>query len=428
MSNWEKPPTSESKRRAVIAATIGNMLEAYDFAVYGFFAIIISRLFFPAGNETVSLLLTVATFGVGFIMRPVGAIVIGSFADRRGRKPALTLTIMLMAISTAMIGFAPTYSDIGIFAPAIIVLARLIQGFSAGGEVGSATAFLVEHAPPGRRGIFGSMQQAGQAGALLIGSLFGTLITGSMAPDMLESWGWRLPFIFGILIGPVGMYIRSQTEEGAEYAKSKETAQGSPLMTALRTHRASVLTGFAITIPWTVCTYFFLVFMPTYAVRELGFVQHQAFIANSIGLALVLVLAPVFGALSDRVDRKLLIMGGVVAMAIAVYPVLSFLRESPTQTNLIVCQALFAVLIASFTGPAPAAMTEVCPPEIRSTGVSIAYSFAVTIFGGFAPFITTWLVSATGQAQAPAWYIVGTAILSLALLLTVNPPRNAINV
>jgi MFS transporter, MHS family, proline/betaine transporter len=410
-------------RRAIIAATVGNMLETYDFAVYGFFAIVIARLFFPAGDATVSLLLTVATFGVGFVMRPVGALVLGTYADRRGRKAALSLTILMMAVGTAMIGLVPTYASIGAWAPAIIVLARLIQGFSAGGEIGTATAFLVEHAPDARRGFFASFQQATQAAALLVGSLIGAALTGLLSPAALESWGWRVPFWLGLLIGPVGFYIRHHTQEAEVFRRAADARAGSPLTEALRRHGRGILTGFGITIAWTVATYFFLIYMPTYAVRELKIAQSAALSANAIGLALLLVLAPCFGALSDRIGRRVLLLGAAGAIVLLTYPLLALLSAAPSAAALTAFQLTFAVLIAAFTGAAPAAMAEVCPPQVRSTGVSIAYNFAVTIFGGFAPFIATWAIAATGNALAPAWYVTGATALSAVMIFTLYNVR-----
>lgn len=408
----------DATRRTILAAVIGNTLEWFDFAVYGFFALTISKLFFPTGDETSSLLLTVATFGVGFVMRPIGAVVLGALGDSRGRKAALSTTILLMALGTAMIGFAPTYASAGLWAPAWIVLARLIQGFSAGGEVGGATAFLVEHAPRGRRGYFASWQQASQAGALLLGSVFGATLTGMLSPAQLETWGWRVPFLFGLIIGPVGWYIRTRTHEPPSFEQARAAnPRASPLRQALGPYRSEIVAGFGVTIVWTVCTYFFLVYMPTYAVRTLKLAQSVALWANGAGLLVLVVLAPVFGALSDRFGRRPLLIGFATAILLLAYPALWLLTASPGAATLTAVQVLFAVLIAGFTGPAPAAMAELYPPQVRSTGLSIAYNFAVTIFGGFAPFIATALIAWTGNPLAPAWYVVFAAAASLLALL-----------
>ena len=220
---------ASSRRRAMMAAVIGNTLEWYDFVVYAFLAGTIAKLFFPAGNETASLLLTLATFGVGFVMRPVGAILLGSLADRAGRKTALMLTILLMGLGTAIIAFAPTFATIGWAAPVLIVTARLIQGFSAGGELGSATAFMIESAAPGRRGFGASWQQASQAATLVVGSLLGAAVTGLMPAQDLEAWGWRIPFLLGLLIVPVGLFMRSQIDESAEFAGLGEARERNPV-------------------------------------------------------------------------------------------------------------------------------------------------------------------------------------------------------
>ena len=408
---------SSGRRRAMIAAVIGNTLEWYDFVVYAFLAGTIAKLFFPAGNETASLLITLATFGVGFVMRPVGAIVLGSLADRAGRKTALMLTILLMGLGTAMIALAPTYAAIGWAAPVLIVAARLIQGFSAGGELGSATAFMIENAAPGRRGFGASCQQASQAATLVIGSLLGAAVTGLMPVTDLEAWGWRLPFLLGLLIVPVGLFMRSQIEESAEFTGLGGARERNPLKRVFASQSRQLVSGLGLVIVWTVCTYFFLIYMPTYATRQLGLAQSASLLANSAGLGIVMVLAPVFGDLSDRTGRKPLLVGAAAGIAILAYPLIFVLAKFPAVGTLIGVQATMAVLIAAFTGPAPAALGELYPTQLRSTGMSLAYNGAVTVFGGFAPFIATWLIAATGNALAPAYYVVAAALASLIALL-----------
>ncbi|WP_211226828.1 MFS transporter [Amycolatopsis benzoatilytica] len=419
--------TSTSPHRAIAAAAIGNLLEAYDFAVYGYFAVTLSRLFFPTGDATTSLLLTVATFGVGFVMRPLGAIVLGTLADRRGRKAALSVTIVSMAVGTAVLGVAPTYAQIGAWAPALVVAARLVQGFSAGGEVGTATVFLTEHAPEGRRGFIASWQQAGQAAALLLGSLMGVVLTAVLSAQALQSWGWRIPFLLGLLIGPVGFYLRSRTHESAEFTEARTqmevSGRRSVLADTLRRHPRAVATGFAITITWTVATYFFLVYLPTYAQRALHLSATSALVATSAGPLVVVVLAPMFGALSDRIGRRRLLLGGATVIVLLTYPAMALLKVFPGAWSVLVFQIVFAIPIAAFTGPAPAAMAEVCPPQVRSTTVSVGYNLAVALFGGFAPFIVTWLVAATGNALSPAWYVVATCAVSTVLIAVLYSGR-----
>ncbi|KAI3594127.1 MFS transporter [Cupriavidus sp. CER94] len=410
-----------TRRRAIIAATIGNGLEWFDFTVYSFFAVIIAKLFFPTGNDLTSFLLTVATFGVGFFMRPVGAIVLGVYADRVGRKAALTLTILLMALGTAIIGLAPTYASIGLWAPALIVLARLIQGFSAGGEVGGATAFLIEHAPDEERGAYASWQQASQGISFMLGAAMGALVTNGLDQAQIDAWGWRIPFLFGLLIGPVGMYIRSHLEEPPEFEQRQAERRAnnvkfSPLSQVLRDHPREVLAGLGVTILWTVCTYVLVFYMPSYAKQQLGLPLGATFQSTAICGAIILVLCPLMGMLSDRVGRKRMLSVVALAILVLAYPLFHWLNVSPTTATLLQVQIVLGILLAAFTGPAPAVLAEQFPTEVRSTGLSLAYNFAVTIFGGFAPLIVTWLIESTHNKLAPAYYVIAAAAISLVAL------------
>src|SRR5579883_3089089 len=275
-----------SKPLQVAAAVIGNALEWYDFIVFGFFAVVISRLFFPADSQYASLLLTTATFGVGFFMRPVGGILLGIYADRRGRKAALLLIIGLMTLAIAMIGFAPTYAVIGIAAPLLIVLARLLQGFSAGGEFASSTAFLIETAPPQRCGFYGSWQMVGQGLAVLVGALLGAFITRALPPESLDGWGWRIPFLFGLVIGPLGLYIRRRLDETAAFRAARQgAARSQALGGALVAHVREAFATFGIIISGTISFYVILLYMPTFARTELHLPLDQAFTAQAISLA-----------------------------------------------------------------------------------------------------------------------------------------------
>lgn len=399
-----------STAKAAAAGTAGNIVEWYDFAVYGYFAAIIGKLFFPSGSELTSLLLAVGTFGVGFVMRPVGALILGTYADRHGRKSAMLVTIIMMALGTAMIGLTPTYASIGIAAPLIIVAARMLQGLSAGGELGSSTAFLVEHAPPGKRRLYASFQMCSQGAALLAGSLMGAVLTSTLSTVELQNWGWRIPFLVGLVIGPIGLYIRSKIDETPEYKATRPTS--TPIADAMRTHSREVFIGFGITIAWTVCVYAFLIYMPTYAVRELHLPPSASLWANSIGLVMVAVGSPLFGRLSDAIGPRLPMIAASATMAVVTYPLFVFMTHSPTFGSLIGVQIIFGILTAMYTGPAAALMAELYPTQIRSTGLSIGYNFAVTIFGGFAPFIATGLIAVTGDRLAPTYYIVASMVIS----------------
>jgi len=401
-------------KRQILAAVIGNALEWYDFVVYGFLTVIISRLFFPSDSEYASLLMAMATFGVGFFMRPVGGILIGLYADRKGRKAALQLIILLMTISIAMIAFAPTYAAIGAAAPVLIVLARLLQGMATGGEVASATSFLVESAPPDRRGFYGSLQMVGQSVAALAGATAGMLITQGLTPEQIDSWGWRLPFIFGLLIGPVGLWIRrhlKETEAFVEASQSTEAPVG--LMAIWRLYRRSIAVSFGLVVSGTIMYYVVLIYMPTYAKTQLNIPLGQAFIAQVAGLLCLTVGTPFFGILSDRIGRRPVLMLACGLYFVLPYPLFSWLQADPGLFRLAVMQVILCSAVAVGFGAISTALAEQFPVRMRSTGLALAYNFAVMLFGGFAQLIVTWLIKATGTPLAPAYYVMFGAVVGL---------------
>lgn len=399
--------------RAVVATSIGNALEWFDLVVYGFFAVVIAKLFFPAGNDTVSLLLTLGTFGVSFFMRPLGAIVIGAYADRAGRKAALTLSILLMMLGTAIIVVLPTYGTIGIAAPLILVLARLMQGFSAGGEFGSATAFLAEHVP-NRRGFFASWQVASQGLTTVLAAVFGTVLTSSLAPDQLMSWGWRVPFVFGLLIGPIAYYIRSNVDETPEFLAAETTT--SPLRDTFADHKTRLLIAIGIVVLGTVSTYVVL-FMPTYGVKQLGLPPSVAFSAVVLTGLIQMIGSPFVGHLSDKVGRTGLMLGSAALMLVLIYPAFAWLVAHPSAGTLIAVQVAMGVVVTGYFAALPGLLSEIFPVATRTTGMSLAYNIAVTIFGGFGPFIIAWLIRATGEKVAPSFYLMFAALLSFIALV-----------
>ena len=403
---------------AIIAATVGNALEWFDFTVFALFAGQIGKAFFPVRTDLSSLLLALATFGVGFVLRPVGALVLGHYADRAGRRAALSLIIVLMSAGTAIIAFTPSFATIGVAAPILVVSARLIQGFSVGGEMGGATAFLIESAPSGRRGIFASWQFAGQAAAALAGSLIALLLTRLLTPDALDSWGWRVPFLLGLAIGPIGFYLRSKMSESAEFLGEAKTSVRMPIVTAWRSYRPEIMRSFGVTILGTAAVYIVIFYMPTYAVKTLGMTSAAALTATIAASVLWLVLSPVAGWLSDRVGRARLLFGVAFVLAIAVYPLFVTLITHRNPGVLAAVQCTLAVFMALFIGPLAAFIGEMFPAAIRATGLSLGYSVAVPIFGGFAPFLVAWLD--TGSHLAPAYYLMLCAIPTIATLLTVR--------
>jgi MFS transporter, MHS family, proline/betaine transporter len=403
-----KPP----RTRQVVAAVIGNALEWYDFVVYGFLTVIIARLFFPAQSEYASLLLTMATFGVGFFMRPVGGIVLGMYADRKGRKAALQLIIGLMTLSMALIAFAPPYAAIGVGAPLIILLARLLQGFATGGEFASATSFLVESAPANRRGFYGSLQMVGQSLAALSGAIAGALITRGLAPEQIDAWGWRLPFLFGLIIGPVGLYIRRYLEETEAFVEARrERAVVNPLRTVVTQNWHGLAVTFGLVICGTISYYVILVYMPTFAKTQLGMSMSDAFTAQIFGLVCLTVAIPIFGTLSDRIGRKPVLMAATIAYFVLLYPMFAWVHADPGLVRLAVMQGVLCSLVGVFFGPISTAIAEQFPTGVRSTGLAIAYNFAVMLFGGFAQFIVTWLIRETGSPLAPAYYVMFGAVV-----------------
>ena len=398
----------------VAAAVIGNALEWYDFLVFGFLTVIIAQLFFPSGNQYLSLLFTTGTFGVGFFMRPIGGIVLGIYADRRGRKAALLMVIVLMTVAMAMIAFAPTYAAIGVGAPLIIVLARLLQGFSAGGEFASATTFLIESAPAHRRGFYGSWQMVGQGLAALIGAILGTVLTRSLTHEALDAWGWRVPFLFGLIIGPLGLYIRRNLDETSAFLQSRRTSVGQQAYAgALASRVKEMLACLGLGVAGTISFYIVLVYIPTFARTQLHMSLDQAFLAQSIGLACEVVLIPIFGLLSDLVGRKPVMVAALVLDLVVTYPLFSWVSANPSFGVLLTMQIILCSLFGVFSGPFSAAMAEQFPTRVRSTALAISYNIPVMLFGGFAQFFVTWLIAATGTPIAPAYYLMFGAAVGL---------------
>lgn len=408
----------QSAGRAVIAATVGNMLEWYDFTIYAAFAVPISKSFFPAHSEVVSLLLGFVTFGLGFVARPFGAAFLGGYADRRGRREALSLTILLMAFGTGIIALCPGYDRIGIAAPLIILLARLIQGFSAGGEIGGAVSTLVEHAPPERRGLFASFQQMSQGGSTLLSGLVAMTIALALPAEAVAEWGWRLAFIVGLLIAPVGLYIRRELEDAPLFKEKISREHGVPIGAVLRDHWRAVVTGMLIVMLWTVAQYIANYF-PTFAVRELKVSLSQSYL-GPLTVGAVLLFCPLVGILSDRYRRKRVMMVGALGLLVVAYPAFSFLIAAPSTERLITTQIAVAVFMLIYTAPASAVLAELFPTPVRATGIALTYSLGVAVFGGFTPAIITALIGWTGQPVSVALYLMAAACISLITVLTLQ--------
>jgi len=414
MSPKTKPA---SRTRQVAAAVIGNALEWYDFVIYGFVAKLFADAFFPSDDPNTALLTALATFGVGFFTRPIGGILLGIYADRKGRKAALQLIITLMTIAIALITFAPPYAAIGVAAPIIIVIARLLQGFAAGGEFASATAFLVESAPGNRRGLYGSWQMIGQCLAVLLGNGMGALVTGLLEPEAVSSWGWRIPFAVGLLIAPVGFWIRRYMEETEEFVHASQKQAPVRLQYVLRHHRRALLVTLGFTIIGSTTFYGSLVSMPNLASGTLGLPIKQVFIVQMISVAVMIGIIPLAALASDIYGRKQVLLLGTLGTGLAVYPLYAWMAAIPSISTLLAAQLLLCSLIGISYGPISTAIAEQFETRMRSSGISVAYNLAVMLFGGFAPFIVTWLVRETGNPASPAWYVMLGSIIGLTAIL-----------
>ncbi|MFF4476852.1 MFS transporter [Streptomyces sp. NPDC001520] len=404
------PEAPVKVHRVIVAASIGNALEWFDILVYGFFAATISKQFFPTADETVSLLLTLGTFAVAYVVRPVGALVLGAYADRAGRKRALMLSIRLMMVATLVIATMPPYAKIGLVAPIAILLARLVQGFSAGGEFGSATAFLVEHMPE-KRGFMASWQFASQGLATLLASVFGTVLTATLSDAKLESWGWRIPFLFGLLIGPVGYYIRRYVDEAGEFVKTADLER-APVKETFRTQKDRMLVAMGALAVSTAISYL-ITYMPTFAVRELDLPASTGFASTLVTGIVLTGLTPVVGHLSDRFGRTRIMLIFAALILALVYPSFAFLVAAPGFTVILGVMFLIGVLKAGYFAPLPAMMAELFPVTSRATGLAVSYNIAVMLFGGTTPLVIVWLVDVTGSKLAPTFYLMFLAVLSL---------------
>ena len=410
-------PATQPLSRTVIAATIGNILEWFDFLVYGYFAVTIAEVFFPAGNPTVSLLITFGAFGLSYLVRPLGAIVIGGYTDRHGRKAGLTLSIALMMIGTAMMVVTPGYATIGIAAPLLITLARLLQGFSVGGEFGSAVAFLVEHAGD-RRGFSASWQWASTGIISIIVALFGITLTTLLTHDQLVDWGWRVPYVFGLLIGPAGLYIRSKMVETPEFLDTTQQ-HAVPIRELLHRHPIPVLLALGASIVSN-ASYYLLLYIPTYGVKQLHLPASTGFIAILVGGIVLAIFSVVAGYWSDRTPRTRIMLAMGWLFFLTSYPVFYLLVAYPSLTTAIFAVGWLNLVKAGYSGVLPSLISELFPVETRAVGVAFSYSISVTIFGGFAPFVATWLIAQTGDALSPAYYLMFTALLSVIALIAIQ--------
>jgi MFS family permease len=419
MNKVHKQAPSPTMR--VVAAIMGNALEFYDFTVYAAFATWLAKAFFPASNPSVGLLLSVATFGVGFVARPLGGIVIGAYADRFGRKPAMTLTIWLMALGSGMIGLLPTYASIGVLAPILLVFARLLQGFSTGGEMGPATAYLLESAPAHRKCFYGSWQLASQNMGSIISGLVGLLLAFLITPGATDDWGWRVPFLLGIVIAPVGYYIRNNLDETMD-ANEAHGSMGQVLSEVARAHWGKILLCIFLISGATITQYFFI-YTATYAINTLHYSPGWAMAANMTTGVTGMVFAVVGGVLADRFGVKAVTLAPRLIVTLLLYPALHLIVSSDSPAVLVATVGVLMAIHAMSSSAGITLISIVFPAAVRTSGLSIAYALGVTIFGGTAQIVFTAIIETTGDKLSWVWYIIGMSVVSFVAVLAISVPE-----
>jgi MFS transporter, MHS family, proline/betaine transporter len=407
--------TGASRRRAILASAIGNFFELFDFTIYGYFAVAISRAFYPSG----SMYGTYAAFAAAFVMRPVGAIVIGAYGDRFGRRAALVITIGLMAAATGLTGLIPTYRSIGIWAPVALIVCRLAQGFSTGGEWGGAATFLVEYAPTGRRGLIGSLQQVSTQIGALTGALSAAVLASILSQQDFYSWGWRLPFVFGFVLGPIGYYLRRKVAETPAFVHiaKKHAILRSPLATAWREYRRSMLQAFGLSIIGCIANFIFVIYLVSYMINTMKLPPGSTLSCAVVAGVIIVTLIPFVGHFSDRIGRRPMMLTCALLNLVFAYPLFLLAIRGGTFGALLLVLVFHALFQVFSTGVIAPILAEMFPTRVRFTALSVSYGFAVVLFGGFGPLIATWLVSVTGNPLAPAFYVItGAAISAIAVL------------
>jgi MFS family permease len=398
---------------SVAAAVTGNVLEFYDFTTYAFFAVMIGKQFFPATDPLISLLLSVATFGVGFVTRPLGGILIGAYGDRAGRKPAMMLTVALMAVGMLLLALTPSYAAIGPIAPVLVVLARLIQGFALGGEVGPATSFLIEAAPPDQRAFYGSWQIASQGLSSMLAGAVGVTMSAILSAEDMLAWGWRIPFLLGILIIPVGLFMRSKIPETLDLdAPTTHHSVGGVLGALFTEHARPVVLALLIIMAGTISTYI-LSYMTTYAMTTLHMPAGISIAATMVVGFMTFVFAIISGWMADRWGRKPVLIIPRILLILVAYPAFVMMNQSHTAPSLLMLSGLMAALGAMSGAVSVVMIPESLPGSVRSAGFSVAYALAVTIFGGTTQLVVTWLIGATGNPLSPAWYLIVSSLIGL---------------
>ncbi|MEW1981270.1 MFS transporter [Citricoccus sp. NPDC079358] len=402
------------RKRVVGASFIGNFVEWFDYAVYGYFAVVITRVFFPGSDPQVGLMMTFGLFAVSFLIRPIGGFFWGHVGDRIGRQAALSWSILLMSVATFCIALIPSYASIGLWAPLLLLLLRLVQGFSASGEYAGASAFLVEYAPNGRRGLYAAIVPASTAAGLLLGSLLATVMTAVLDDQQMESWGWRLPFLLAAPMGLIGRYIRSRLEETPVFHEmaAKKAEVATPIGTLFRNHWRQLLQATGAVLLNAVGFYVILSYMPTYLSTEMGLDATLSFIATTVALVTYIGFIFVSGTLSDRCGRKNVLISASLLFILCTVPAFLLLGTENFVVILLI-QIILGAMLTLNDGTLPSYLAEIFPTQVRFSGFAVSFNIANAIFGGTAPLIATWLIATSGNTVAPAWMLVVAAVISL---------------
>jgi len=407
-------PATSSKLRTVFRVTSGNFLEMFDFFLFGFYASHIAKTFFPASNEYSSLLLTFMTFGAGFLMRPLGAIVLGAYVDRVGRRQGLIVTLALMAMGTVLIAFVPSYATIGILGPLLVLVGRLLQGFSAGVELGGVSVYLSEMATPGHKGFYVSWQSGSQQVAIIFAAIIGYTLNKYLTPAEIGDWGWRIPFFIGSLIVPFIFVIRRSLMETEAFLARKHHPTAAESFRSIIANWQIVLAGMMLVVMTTVSFYLITVYTPTFGKNVLKLSEIDSLVVTfCVGLSNLFWL-PVMGAMSDRVGRRPILTVFTVLTILTAYPAMSWLVVEPTFNKMLAVELWLSFLYGSYNGAMVVALTEIVPASVRTTGFSLAYSLATALFGGFTPAVSTALIQWSGDKAAPSLWMTFAAVCGLA--------------
>jgi len=412
-------PQLKSRIGAILRATSGNFLEQFDFFLFGFYASAIAKAFFPSTDETASLLNTFGVFWLGALMRPVGAIVLGAYIDRIGRRQGLIVTLAIMAAGTVVIAFCPSYATIGVAAPVIVLLGRLLQGFSAGVELGGVSVYLSEIATPGNRGFYTSFQSSSQQVAIFIAAIIGYLLSESMDAATVTAWGWRIPFFIGCLIIPLIFFLRRTLEETPEFLAMKKHPSASEVFASAMANWRIVILGMMIAILTTTTFYFVTVYTPTFGKSVLKLSSADALLVTVLVAVGNFVWNPVGGALSDRIGRKPVLLAIATLSLLTAYPALHWLVADPSFGKMLAVEMMFSFYFGIYSGTMLGALVEIVPAHVRTTCFSLAFALAAALFGTFTPFASTWLIDHTGDKASPGFWLMFAAVLGIIAASTV---------